>query len=335
MSTEYSRTVRCSASRTKRINRSGRAAAERIAPHRLLPHPRRPSPDHPHDRRALSACSLSRSSRWDSGRSRFRRPRWRRRLRFAPHEADRPFPVREVSLAPQSTAASTRQSSFAVPLICLAAAAVGADRRIGTRAPGASLPRPGRSSFESGADTATCVIVPGTRAQVDALAARHGLSIRKRLEDRRASSRYRPAPWPPLAADAGRRLPHQQLSAAAAHGGDDGRDWRRPGVVGRLGGGRPRPHRQRHRRGGDRFGRRRGAGAQEPNRRQRGLHRLVRRVRPGGGPRRLRRRRDGGARARWATTTATARTWRGSSRPPGSTRRTPPAAWRPAHTSSI
>ncbi|HET9474138.1 MAG TPA: hypothetical protein VFO82_09600, partial [Steroidobacteraceae bacterium] len=36
--------------------------------------------------------------------------------------------------------------------------------------------------LQSVAETATCVIVPGTRAQVDGLAARHGLTIRKRLK---------------------------------------------------------------------------------------------------------------------------------------------------------
>ena len=83
-------------------------------------------------------------------------------------------------MTPQSTAASTRQSSFAVPLICLAAVLLGP---IDASAQGrrARLSRDLVQRLESVTDTATCVIVPGTRAQVDGLAARHGLTIRKRL----------------------------------------------------------------------------------------------------------------------------------------------------------
>ena len=72
-------------------------------------------------------------------------------------------------------------TSFAVLLICLAALLLLGGRRVGAGAPGASLPR-SRPAARLRHHTATCVIVPGTRAQVDGLAARHGLTIRKRLK---------------------------------------------------------------------------------------------------------------------------------------------------------
>ncbi|HZN79710.1 MAG TPA: S8 family serine peptidase, partial [Mycobacterium sp.] len=46
----------------------------------------------------------------------------------------------------------------------------------------ARLSRDLAQQLESVTDTATCVIVPGTRAQLDGLASRHGLTIRKRLK---------------------------------------------------------------------------------------------------------------------------------------------------------
>ena len=128
-----------------------------------------------------------------------------------------------------------------------------------------------QARLRAGDPTDTSVIVTGTQARVDAIAARHGLRIRKRLE----SGAVLDVPAGRLARGDRRqrsRSAVEQLHAARGHGGDGAGDWRRPGVGRRRRPRQRRLHRTGHRRRGDRHRRGSPAGASRAHPRQRRFH---------------------------------------------------------------
>ncbi|HZI80145.1 MAG TPA: hypothetical protein VFD69_11570, partial [Vicinamibacterales bacterium] len=66
-------------------------------------------------------------------------------------------------------------------LACLAAAALLAPSPVSAQGRRARLSDDLAYKISAGGEDAACVILPGTQAHIDTLAARHGLRVRKRL----------------------------------------------------------------------------------------------------------------------------------------------------------
>src|SRR5688572_23030755 len=81
----------------------------------------------------------------------------------------------------QRAAATPRPLSWRPLLACLAAAALLAPSPVSAQGRRARLSDDLAYRISAGGEDAACVILPGTQAHIDTLAARHGLRVRKRL----------------------------------------------------------------------------------------------------------------------------------------------------------
>ena len=198
-------------------------------------------------------------------------------------------------VTPQRPGATARRPSCPIALLGRPAPA-GAGGCVGAGT-AASLPGSDPASSGGRPPSDICVIVPGTQAQVDAVAARHGLTVRKRLKTG-AVVEVPGGALESLAADPGvgslagnyPMRPQMAVTNTAIGADQVWSDGWAPGAA--------RRDRPRHRHSGDRFGRRRRGRAAGPHRRQRGLHADSKRSGQGVAGRQLRRRGAGGARPR-------------------------------------